>query len=102
MSEPEINTFNLGDLVRCTAEFVNSAGSFVDPDVVKFQYIAPGASAVTLEYGVDAAVVKTAIGRYYCDVDANAVDTWYYRWFSTGNAQSACESEFVVASSRFD
>lgn len=101
-SENTINTHDLGDLVRCTGAFTDSSDAYVDPDVVKFSYIAPGASAVTLEYGVDAALVKTATGRYRVDVNANLAGTWFYRFFSTGTKQAANESEFVVANSRFD
>lgn len=95
-----------GALVRVSAEFTTSGGTYVDPSVVRVKYRAPGQTVgdqTTLLYGTDAAVVKDATGKYHVDVDTtNKAGTWRFRWESTGSGQAANEGEFVVDASRLD
>jgi len=96
-----MNTYVLGNLVRVSAAFTNSVGAAVDPAVVKCQVRKPDGSITTLTYGTDAAVVKSAVGAYYLDVDANAEGVWRYRWYATGSGQAADEEAFEILDSPF-
>lgn len=103
MSET-VNTYDLGDLVRCDTSdtpFTNTAGTVIDPAAVFFKVKDPNGTVTTYTYGVDAALVKSAVGTYYVDVNANVAGTWYYRFYSTGSGQAADENSFTVATSQF-
>lgn len=96
-----MNQYSKGDLVRCTASFATSAGVATDPTVVRFQVRTPAGVTTEYVYGTDAALVRTAAGSYYVDVNANAVGTWRYRFYSTGTGQAADEGAFKVKDSWF-
>lgn len=91
-----INRYDKGDLVRVTGTFTNSGGTFIDPTAVFFAYTNPAGSTTTVQYNVDVAVVKSEIGIYYVDVNANAAGRWYWRWYATGTGQAATTGEFHV------
>lgn len=95
------NEYDKGDLVRVTAVFTDSAGTAVDPDVVRFVVRNPRETETAYLYGTDAAVVKTAVGNYYVDVSADYEGTWHYRYYSTGSGQAAGEGSFTVAFGAF-
>lgn len=96
-----VNEYDKGDLVRVTAVFTDSAGTAVDPDVVRFVVRNPRETETAYLYGTDAAVVKSATGNYYVDVSADYEGTWYYRYYSTGSGQAAGEGSFTVAFGAF-
>lgn len=94
------NIYDIGDLVRITGTFTNSAGVVIDPTTVLFKHKDPSGNKTTLTYGVDSAVVRTSTGVYYVDLSVDEVGTWYYRWQSTGTGQSAGETYFIAQVSR--
>lgn len=97
----EIATFEVGDLVRCAGVFRDVAGALTDPATINFKYKKPDGTIVTYVYGTNGQLVKDSTGNYHVDVDANAAGTWFYRFYSTGNAQAADEDEFRVLVSQF-
>jgi hypothetical protein len=96
-----VKNYDVGDAVRCVAVFRNAAGVAADPTGVRFSYRKPDGTIVTKIYGTDAEVVKTSVGNYYVDIDANAAGRWFYRWFSNGTGQAAAEHVFIVNVSHF-
>lgn len=100
MSEPYV----VGTKQRVTGTFKNAAGSAADPSTIAFQYRKPGASTVTLVYGTDAALMRSATGVYYVDLTIGDGEhgIWQYRWESTGTPATAMEGSFRVANSEFD
>lgn len=100
MSEA-VNTYEIGDAVRCTTSFRNDAGQLFDPTTVKFSYKRPDETVITKIFGTDAEIVKDAVGKYRIDVAATAAGEWFYRWFSEGNGQAAAERAFKVRRSNF-
>lgn len=68
-----MNQYQRGDLVRTTATFTNLGGTATDPTTVTATVTNPAGSATAYVYGTDAALVKSATGVYYVDVDANLV-----------------------------
>jgi len=77
------NVFDIGDLVRVSAAFTDSAG------------MAAG-TTTTLTYGVDAALVRDSAGNYHADISATDDGDWHYRWYSTGSGQASEEHWFRV------
>lgn len=90
--------YDKGDVVRCSGAFTDSDGVAQDPAAVFCEYRDPSGNVTDLEYGVDGELVKSAVGSYYVDVDADEVGFWYYRFYSTGTGQAADEDVFRVAS----
>lgn len=96
-----MNVYDVGDLVRVTGAFTNSAGTALDPAVVKFKFTNPAGVTTTYTFGTDAQLVKDSTGNYHVDLDASVKGTFRYRWFSTGNGQAAGEHKFFVKTSAF-
>ena len=52
-----MNSYDVGDVVRCWGAFANSAGTAVDPTAVLCKVRKPDGTITTFTYGVDAALV---------------------------------------------
>lgn len=97
-----MNSYHIGDVVRVSAEFTDADGEYLDPTDVYFQAMKPdGTLAADYEYGVDAEIVRTAVGRFYCDVSVDTTGLWRRRWWSTGTGAAADEGKFLVKESAF-
>jgi hypothetical protein len=96
-----VKTYDIGDLVRVTGVFTNSAGTEIDPSVVTFKVKDPANVTTTYIYGTDVELVKDSTGNYYVDIDVDDDGSWYYRFESTGTGQAAAEGRFVVNTSYF-
>lgn len=94
--------YHVGDLVRIAGAFTDSDGDAVDPTAVFAKYKNPSGNVTTLEYLVDAALVKDSVGNYHVDINADEAGTWRYRFYSTGTGQAANEDRFTVNDSEFD
>ena len=94
-----MTTYDLGDLVRLTAEFRDTAGQLQDPTTVAFRHQAPGGTAETLVYGTDTEVKRDNVGVFHVDVSADTEGAWKIRCESTGTGQAAAESKFFVKTS---
>lgn len=93
--------YDLGDLVRCTGNFKNTAGADINPTTITCQIKKPDSTITSYTYGTDAELIRDSTGNYHLDVNANAVGRWYYRFSSTGTGQAAAEGSFRVLSSKF-
>lgn len=88
--------FDLGQSVTVTNTFTDGDGVVVDPASVFVNYKSPGGTLTTLEFGVDAAVIKDSTGVYHVDIDGDEVGRWYVYWFSTGTGQASDEESFFI------
>lgn len=98
------NEYIIGEQIRCTGTFQNSAGENVDPAAVFFKIRDPSntiSTVTVLEYGEDAALVRSSEGVYYVDVDGDEIGHWYTRMYSTGSGAAAEEGEFRIKTTRF-
>lgn len=95
-----MNTYDIGDVVRCAAVF-KVGGTDTDPDDVIFKILEPDGSVTTYEYGVDAEVVKSSTGSFRVDWPIVKSDIHWYRFAGTGAAQAAGEDFFNVRDSMF-
>lgn len=96
-----VNSYDLGDLVRVTAAFTNTAGTAIDPAAVFFQAKDPNGTLTEYTYGTDVELVRDSLGNYHADVAAAAAGTWHYRFYSTGSGQAAETGSFTVERSEF-
>lgn len=96
-----MNNYDVGDEVRCTGTFTDSAGTAQDPNAVLFAYTDPSGATTTYTYGADVQLVKDGTGVYHVDVDVDEAGMWYWRWYSTGTGQAADEGQFLAEDSRF-
>jgi len=90
------NTYDLGDLIRVTGTFTDSASAAQDPTAVKLSFKDPSGNVTTYVYVTDAQLVKSATGIYYVDIDLDEVGTWWYRFWSTGTGQASGETRLEV------
>ncbi len=93
----QIDYFDVGDQVRATGKFtIQASGVLTDPDTVTVKYKNPAGTTTTKVHGVDNEVVKSAVGIYYIDIDANDKGRWQVRWISTGAGAAAEPDQFGV------
>lgn len=88
--------YDLGDVIRQTATFTDTAGAATDPATVTFTFTNPAGTAVTYTYGTDAQPVRSAEGIYYVDISANLEGIWRWHWTSTGSGAASTEGQFAV------
>ena len=92
--------YHVGSVVTVSCTFTDRDTSVaVDPTAVFVEYTNPAGTKVSKQYGVDVAVVRTATGAYKIDIPVSTAGTWYAEWYSTGNAQAANSTLFVVTES---
>ncbi len=97
-----MDIYDLGDLVRVSGAFTDSAGAAQDPNAVLFSFTDPSGNTSTYTYGVDVELVKDDTGDYHVDVDCDECGVFWWRWYSTGSGQAADEGRFYVQQSAFD
>lgn len=91
-----INSYDVGDLIRCTGTFTNAAGTAVDPTTVTFKVEDASGDVTSYVYDTDPEVVRDGTGVYHVDVSIDEAGRWQFRWESTGTGQAAGESEFWI------
>jgi uncharacterized protein YfaS (alpha-2-macroglobulin family) len=94
-------SYDVGDVVRCSGAFADSAGVAIDPTAVFCKVKTPSGVVTSYAYGTDAQLVKAGVGSYYVDVEAATTGTYYYRFYSTGTGKTAGEGSFTVRRSVF-
>ena len=95
------STYDVGDTVRITGTWTNAAGTAIDPENVYCKFKSPRKATTKYTYDEDAALVKSATGVYYADIDVDIEGRWFYRFYSTGEGRAAGESYFEVGKSEF-
>jgi len=96
------NYYQIGDLVRCTGEFTNRFGVYIDPTTVYAKWKTPNDVTTTYQYGVDAQVVRDSQGIYYFEINVTELGIYYYSFYSTGTGQAAEEAFFTVPVTNFN
>lgn len=88
-----MNSYDVGDEVKLTAEFVNDTGSPTDPDAVTLRV--RGGSTVT-DYTVGGGITHTGTGSFTALIPVTVPGTWIYRWSGTANPKTTEEGRFFV------
>ncbi len=91
------STYDVGDVARLSTTFAAS-GLAVDPSSVALTILTPAWASTTYTYGVDAQIVRSSTGAYYCDVTLTAPGRYGWRWVSAGTGAAATESWLMVRS----
>lgn len=86
-----------GEVARISLEVRNVSDVLADPGGLVFKSKSPTGVVATLTYGVDAALVKDAVGQYHVDLTLSAAGTWKYRWECTGTNAGANQGTMSVA-----
>ena len=95
-----MNTYDIGDRVRCECEFKLDE-TLTDPSSVVFRMKTPDGETTSYTYGDGSEVVRESEGVFYVDWDVSAAGGHYYRWEGDGVALKAVsEGAFSVRTSR--
>jgi len=92
--------YDIGDSLRIQASFYNASTVLTDPTAVSVRIKTGDRTTTTYVYGVDAEVIKSAVGVYYIDVTVDSSGTWRFRWTGTGAIVQAEEGVFDVRRQR--
>lgn len=91
-----MSDFVVGELVRVSAEFTNSAGSPADPDVIKFDYRDSEGEFTALVYNINPSFIRDSAGNYHVDIAVDKAGTWKWYFYSSGNGKAAAKGCFTV------
>jgi len=95
------NTYDIGDVVRCSAAFTDADGAAADPTTLTFRWQTPAGVEASYVYGTDDELVKDGTGNYHVDLTIDNDGVWYHRFEGTGTNVAAAESYFVIQQSEF-
>jgi hypothetical protein len=82
------NVYDVGDLVRISAVFKNSAGTATDPTAVSCKIRKSDGTVTTLVYGTDVALVRDSEGNYHTDISITLKGLWMHKFIGTGAVQA--------------
>jgi hypothetical protein len=94
MATLAVNTYDIGQAVRFTVTFADTAGVSTDPTTVTFIIRDPSGTETTYTYPPAGTIVKDDTGDYHADVTIDEAGLWYYRWTGTGVLVAAAEHGF--------
>lgn len=94
-----VNRYDVGDVVKLTASFVDDAGDPVDPTTVSLYIQDPSGNVATETYN-PGNITRVSEGNYRYDLAIDEHGSWLWRWESTGTGQAGGESELVVSVQR--
>ncbi len=95
-----VTEYDVGDLVRSSTSFTNSAGAATDPTAITVKWRIEGGSITTWVSGTDVELVNDSTGEYHADVPADSAGVYYVYWAGTGTVTAADEDTWVVKPSR--
>ena len=98
--------FDLGDRVTVLGIFKTppsflGEGDYTDPAEVFFKFTGPDGTPTIWKYGVNAEVVREAIGHYHACIDADVAGWWRWKFYSTGLKKAAKKGSFRVLADDF-
>jgi len=91
-----MNQYFLGNTIRCS--FTLSPA--VDPTTLIFRYKKPNGDKTAYTYGVNAELVRSAVGSYYADITVSGDGQWHYR-LETVTPNAAIDATFTVLKTQF-
>ena len=95
-----MNTYQVGDRVRVTGTFTNSASALADPTTVAISVKRRDGATATYTYA-GGSVVRLSLGVFYCDHDVTLQGAYDYRIVATGAIVTASEGSFSVPYGEF-
>ena len=88
--------YDIGDLVRLSATFTNTAGAVTDPTATTCSIRVPSGTVTTHTYGVSADLVRDSTGLFHLDYSPTVEGIHNYRFVGTGACQTAEEKPFYI------
>ena len=73
------NTYDIGDLIRSSVTFTNSAGESADPTTITFKFKIDDETVTTYLYLTDAELVKDDTGDFHVDISPTVEGAYYCR-----------------------
>jgi hypothetical protein len=93
---PDVNFYNVGDLVALTATFATvSGGEAIDPSAVTITVCDPELNEST------PAVANPSTGVFTAQVSIALAGKWRWRATGTGSAQASADGLFIVSPPTF-
>lgn len=88
-------SIQVGNQVRATGTFTNAAYDYfpIDPTNVFVDVTDPNGTVTTIAWP-DASMTNPSVGVYYIETTLDTDGTWFFRWYSSGNA--TCSTEVSV------
>lgn len=86
--------FYVGQGVRASLEFKNSANALVDPSIPKVSVKRPDGTNSVYTYPSSSELVKDSTGKYHIDIDVTLGGDWYIKGVGTGGITVATEIAF--------
>jgi len=84
MTTLAVNTYDIGQAVRCDVLFQTTAGVDTDPTTVTFTIRDPSGNETTYTYPPAGTIVRDAAGDYHADITIDEAGLWYYSWAGSG------------------
>lgn len=93
-----MNSYDLGTLVKCRMRFYtdSSRETLTDPTIVLFRTKAPSGVVTEHTYGTDVELVRSSVGDYYENVDADEPGVWEYLFEGDGGADIVLRGRFNI------
>jgi hypothetical protein len=95
-----MSIYDVGDSVRTSAVFTNSAGTTGDPGMVRLLWRDPSGTVGSAQYLTSSAVVREKTGCYYLETALGMPGTLWLRWESTGVTAGAVEGSVSIRHSK--
>lgn len=96
-----VNEFDVGDVVKTTATFLDDSGVAADPTTVTFMVKSPLGAISSATYGSGTTIGKIGIGTYTSSFVISTEGLWYYRWAGSGAVAAAEEARVFARESAF-
>lgn len=93
-SDPFMNTYEIGDLVRLTGSFANQNGTLTNPTTVTLMVRNPDGTTMMVS-----SLTNSSTGIFYSDYPVSESGLYYYRYAGAGAVTAAIEAQFQVAQS---
>jgi len=98
--------YQIGDKVRITVTCKNVTRVISDPDTLRFRFRKPDGTETVWTFGVDAQVVREAVGVFHVDLPLTMASVltkeWRYRWEAEGTFSAAYEKPLQVDDTGFN
>jgi len=96
-----VNAYPLNATVALSTQAATAGGVLTDPGALLLKVKQPGGTATTYTYGVDAGLIRDAVGKYHLNLKLTLPGRWFYRWEATGAVEAASEGELAALPSAF-
>jgi hypothetical protein len=95
-----MSIYDIGDNIRISSIFTNTANTTGDPSTVLFFWRDPSGLTGVVQYLSGSSLVREKTGVYYIETSLGVAGTFRFRWESTGLYAGAEEGSLTIRHSR--